>query len=178
MRIARTLAGLVLVGGLATACGDDGGRGDATGAPDDASKDDFCQVIEELPGDGDPSQDDVDEWADKLADTGTPEDIDDDARHGFEVLVAAIEDTDVDDIGEDSTFDDVVKDADDRVDVSKFVAYFTSECSGLDLPTELPSDLPTELPTEGLPSDFPSEMTELPSEFPTDLLTIPSDFTT
>jgi hypothetical protein len=94
------------------------------------------------------------------------------------VLVAAIEDTDVDDIGEDSTFDDVVKDADDRVDVSKFVAYFTSECSGIDLPTELPSDLPTELPTEGLPSDFPSEMTELPSEFPTDLLTIPSDFTT
>lgn len=169
MRIAHMVAGLVLVGGMATACGDD-----SSDAPEDASKDDFCNLLEEAPTADKPSQDDVDEWVDKLKDTGTPDDIDDDARHGFEVLVGAIDDADVDDIDDESTFEDLVKDSGDRKDVEKFFVYYAKKCAGAD---DLPSDLPTELPSD-LPTELPSDLTELPSDFPTSLLTIPSDFQT
>jgi hypothetical protein len=167
--MAQMVAGLVLVGGMVTACGDD-----ASDAPDDASKDDFCKVLEEAPTDEKPSQDDVDDWADKLRDTGTPEGIDDDARHGFEVLIEALDDVDVDDIDEDDGFDDVVKDSGDRKDVEKLFVYLASECSGLgdDVPTELPTDdVPTELPTDDLPSDLPSDIPSLPSGLPSDFPT-------
>lgn len=170
MRIAHMVAGLVLVGGMATACGDDG-----SDAPEDASKDDFCSVIEAAPSDEKPSQDDVDEWADKLKDTGTPDGIDDDARHGFEVLVEALDDVDVDEIDEGDSFDDVVEDSGDRKDVEKFFLYYASECSEADsVPSELPTDdFPTDLPTDDLPSDLPSDVptlpSGLPSDFPTDI---------
>ena len=174
MRLAHMLAGLVLVGGVATACGDD-----ADDAPDDASKDDFCSVIEEAPTEEKPSQEDVDEWADKLKDTGTPDDIPDDARNGYEVLVDALEDVDVDDIDDGGNIEDFVEDADDREDVDAFFRYLASECVDLgeDLPTDLPTDdLPRELPTDDLPSGLPSGIpSELPSGLPSDF---PTDFTT
>jgi len=169
MRIARMLAGLVLVGGMATACG--GGSSDA---PDDASTDDFCEAFESAPTDDKPSQDDVDEWVDKMKDAGTPDDIGDDERHGFEVLVDAIDDADVDDIEDTTSFEDVVEDDDDRADVTKFFAYYGKTCVDLGgLPTEFPSEFPSDFPTE-TPSGFPTELpsgfpTEMPSGFPTDM---------
>lgn len=76
---------------------------------------------------------------DKLKDAGTPDDIDDDERHGFE---------------------DVVEDEDDRAEVTKFFNYFAETCVGL--PTDTPTGLPSEFPTD-LPSDIPTDSTELPS---------------
>jgi hypothetical protein len=155
MRIARTLAGLVLVGTMATACG-----GDGSDAPDDASENDFCEAVEAAPTDAKPSQDDVDEWVDKLKDAGTPDDIDDDGRHGFEVLVEALEDADVDDIEENASIEDVVEDEGDRADVTKFFTYFAETCA--DLPTDTPTGLPSEFPTD-LSPDIPTDSSELPS---------------
>jgi len=122
MRRLLAAAGLVLVAGTLAACG---------GPPDDAAKGDFCKAIAAAPTDEKPSQDDVDEWHDELNDTGTPEDIDDDARDGFEVLVDALDEVDADDIGEDgSGYEDVVKDSDDRKNVEKFFAYVAETCAG------------------------------------------------
>ena len=121
MRRLLAAAGLVLVAATMTACG---------GPPEDASKDDFCKAIEAAPTDDKPSQDDVDNWVDELKDTGTPGGIDDDARNGFEVLVDALDEADVDDLDEEASFEDVVKDSDDRKDVEKFLAYYGKTCAG------------------------------------------------
>jgi len=67
---------MLLVAGTTAACG----------APDDASKEDFCDAIHGL----DKAGDDFDENKDafeELASTGTPEGISDDGREGFEILV-------------------------------------------------------------------------------------------
>jgi hypothetical protein len=121
MRRLLAAVGLVLVAGTMTACG---------GPPDDASKKDFCKAIEAAPTDDKPSQDDVDEWVDELKDTGTPGDIADDERNGFEVLVDALDDADVDDLDDGSSLEDVVKDSEDRKDVEKFFAYYGKTCAG------------------------------------------------
>ena len=93
-RLAATSAGL-LVGGLATACG--GG----SGAPADASKDDFCSAQSSLFTDLDLTDPEVElptekemadamhSWAEKIEDVGTPENISDEARAGFEETVEA-----------------------------------------------------------------------------------------
>jgi len=174
MGIAKVLAGLVLVGGLATACG--GGGSDA---PDDASKDDFCEAFEAAPTDEKPSQDDVDEWVDAMKDAGTPDGISEDERHGFEVLVDAVDDADVDDLEDTSSFEDVVEDKDDRKDVEKFFAYYAKTCADLgDLPTDIPTDFPTDIPTD-FPTDIPTDIpSDLPTEIPTSFSDFPTDFPT
>jgi hypothetical protein len=121
MRRLLAAAGLVLVAGTMTSCG---------GAPDDASKEDFCKSFESAPTEAKPSQDDVDKWVDKLNDTGTPKGISDDERNGFEVFVDALDNADVDDLDEDSKFEDVVKDKGDRKDVEAFFAYYGKTCAG------------------------------------------------
>ena len=122
MRRLLAAAGLVLVAGTMTECGS---------PPDDASKGDFCKAISAAPTDEKPSQDDVDKWHDELNDTGTPKDIGDDERNGFEVLVDALDEVDADEIGDDETnFEDVVKDSGDRKDVEKFFTYVAKTCAG------------------------------------------------
>ena len=101
----------------------------ARAAPGAASESDFCQAIEAAPTDDKPSQDDVDKWTEELKDTGTPDGIGDDERHGYEVLVDALDDVDVDDLGDDTKFEDVVKDAGDRKDVEAFFAYYGKTCA-------------------------------------------------
>ena len=160
MRIALAAAGLVLVGGMTTACGGAGS------APDDASDKDFCKALKGVPTGEDSSQEDLDKWVSTLKDTGTPKGISDDERKGFEVLVDALDDVDVDDVKDNSDFEDLVKDSGDLKNATKFSAYYEKTCTG-DLPTDVPTELPSDLPT-GLPSDFPSG---LPTEFPTSLLT-------
>jgi hypothetical protein len=170
MRIGLVAAGLVLVGGMATACGDD-----ADNAPDSASKEDFCKAMESAPDEGKPSQDDVDKWAEELKEAGTPKDISDDQRHGYEVLIDALDDADVDDFDDNTSFEDVVEDKDDREDVTKFFGYWFKTCND-EIPTELPTDVPTELPTDL--TELPTDLTELPTEFPTSLPTeFPTDMT-
>lgn len=119
----RLLAGasLVLVAGMTAACG---------GPPEDASKDDFCKAMQDQPKSEKPSQDEVDDYIEKLEDTGTPEGIPDDARQGFETWVDVIGDIDVDDDEADiekQIEDDV--DKDDEKNVEALFEYVTKTCS-------------------------------------------------
>ena len=87
----------LLVGAATSACGGGGAGG---GAPTDASEKEFCQtqssLLEdlmpadmtnpELPSD-EKMAEAVQDWATKIEEVGTPEDISDDARKGFEAIV-------------------------------------------------------------------------------------------
>jgi len=75
----------VLAALLLTGCG---------GSPDDASAEDFCEAWTENGN----TVEEVHEAAETLEDVGTPEDIEDSARDGFEVFVDALADVDQDDI--------------------------------------------------------------------------------
>ena len=100
-RTGLVAAGAVLALGGLTACGgsdgSDGGGGDGSAdAPADATKDEFCEAFTDLydkvlagSGSGD-SSDTVKafkEWAGDMKEVGTPSEMPDDARHGFEVFV-------------------------------------------------------------------------------------------
>ena len=88
---------VLLIGVAASACGGGGAGG---GAPTDASEKEFCQtqssLLEdlmpadmsnpELPSDEQMAKA-VKDWAKKIEDVGTPDDISDDARKGFEAIV-------------------------------------------------------------------------------------------
>ena len=95
IRARLTLIGAVLlVGAVTSACGEGGG------APTDASKDGFCEAAHslmsdllpedlstpELPSDEDMAQA-VKDWGSRMEEVGTPDDIPDDARKGFETVV-------------------------------------------------------------------------------------------
>jgi len=102
-RLTMTTAAL-LVGAAASACG--GG----SGAPSDASEKDFCQtqasLLEDLlPDDmtnpevpsGKEMAEAVKGWGEKLEAVGTPEDIPEDARKGFEAVVKQADEINADD---------------------------------------------------------------------------------
>ncbi|RYP88714.1 hypothetical protein EKO23_02195 [Nocardioides guangzhouensis] len=142
MRVALVGAGMVLMAGMLAGCGDD--------APENASKEDFCDAFEAVGSAGD----DFDKGKERLQDlkdTGTPEDIPDDAREGFDILLGVVEDADsadeVDKAAEDLSKEDTKK-------VEAFTTYTIKKCTDLgDLPSEMPSDMPTELPSD-IPSDL------------------------
>lgn len=173
----RSLAGagaaVVLLAGM-TACGGD--------SPDDASKDDFCDAMEKVINEADDFDKTKDAVAD-LADVGTPDDMDDDARDGFELLVDAYDDADDEDELEKAE-DDLDSDEEDQSDA--FGKYYLDKC-GSQMPSGLPSDMSTDMPTDiptGLPSDLPSDIpttlpSDLPTEIPSDLLSdLPSELLT
>lgn len=156
MRIALVAASLALVGGMSVGCGS---------PPEDASEKDFCKAMDASPDGDEPSQDDIDDWVDELEDTGTPDDISDSARDGFELMLDALEDVDVDELKEAENPEDIVEGKGDQEDVRAFYEYYVKTC--IDERGELPADLPSDLP-----SDFPSDMmSEMPSDFPSDLPT-------
>ncbi len=123
-------------------------------SPDDASEKDFCDafggVFDTLfaaDADG-PTEDqwkDVQDAVAELEDTGTPKDISDDERNGFEVFTEAVADADYDDI-KDSNGDELPGvDKDDQADGEAFIAYGTKTCpDALGIPTDLPTDIPTQ----------------------------------
>ena len=163
MRIALVGAGLALMAGGLTACG---GSGDD--APGDASSEDFCGSFAKVSRSGDDFDKTKDAFQD-LKDTGTPDNMPDDAREGFEILTDIATNADSE---KDATKKAEDLSADDEKKVTKFIAYTAKECSDAlsDLASDLPSDLPTDLPTE-LPSDLPTEIpSELLSDIPSDLL--------
>lgn len=180
----RIAAGVMLLGGMSTACGDE-----ADDTPDDPSTAEFCGAMEAGPDDGRPSQDELDDWVDELRNTGTPADLTEDERNGFESIVEAMDDADVDDFDEESQLEDLVRDEDDREDAEKFFTYYVRTCAAIqtpsDWPSEVRSDRPTVGPTEAPPGEgaeqpsiLPSKRpptggTKLPSGFPSDLFTMP-----
>ncbi|MCD4532938.1 hypothetical protein LRP67_02430 [Nocardioides sp. cx-169] len=128
MKIALLAASLVLVGGTATACG---------GAPTDASKEDFCasftKINESASGSAgeEPTKDDIKKVKDAVKDfeeTGTPEDIPDDAREGFEIFTEAVADIDDDASAKDLDELDSIS-GDDEKKFDAFGEYVTETCA-------------------------------------------------
>lgn len=149
-RLTMTTAAL-LVGAVASACGGGGG----SGAPSDASESDFCGtysgLLEDLlPDDMTnpevPSNEDMAEavkgWGANLEEVGTPEDIPDDARKGFEAVVQQAKDINAEDFtiekleeleqgGEDAS-------AEVKEQASAFSDYLTDTCGNPMDDLELP----------------------------------------
>ena len=145
---------VLLIGAAASACG--GGAGG--GAPTDASEKEFCQtqssLLEdllpedmanpELPSDEQMAEA-VKDWGSKLEEVGTPEDIPDDARKGFEAVVEQADEIDASDFsiekleeleagGKDAS-------AEAKKQAAAFEKYLTDTCGNpldnLDMP-EMP----------------------------------------
>ncbi|MCW2774625.1 MAG: hypothetical protein JWN91_2951 [Nocardioides sp.] len=175
MRAAVTVAGMALVLGGLTGCGGgSGGGGGGASAPDDASKKDFCAafngfyekvVSQATDADSASMIKALKEWAGDIEDVGTPSEMPEEARHGFELFIAAANDIDDDATLEDlQIIGDDLSDADQK-DGQAFSDWTTDNCP-LDIPglpdaSDLPSDLPTGL--SDLPSDLPTDPSELES---------------
>lgn len=149
-RLTMTTAAL-LVGAVASACGGGGG----SGAPSDASESDFCDTqtslfADLLPDDMTnpevPSNEEMAEavkgWGEKLEEVGTPQDIPDDARQGFEAVVQEAKEIDAEDFtiekleeleqgGEDAS-------AEVKEQASAFSDYLTETCGDPMEDLELP----------------------------------------
>jgi hypothetical protein len=145
-RPAAAVGAAVLLAFSLTACGG--------GAPDDASEDDFCEVVLDEPGE---DADSINKWGDELEEVGTPEDIPEDAREGFEILVDLAKDVDDDDLENENFIDEFS--GEDQEKFAAYSAYLAETCIG-DLPTDVPSDL-TDIPTEL--SDLPTDLSDLPT---------------
>ncbi|MEP9362852.1 hypothetical protein ABLE68_07805 [Nocardioides sp. CN2-186] len=174
-RAALTIAsGALLLSGL-TACGGSDGGGSGSAAPDDASKDDFCTAFNGLyekvmadmtSADTSKAIAAFKDWAADMKKVGTPDDMPEDARRGFEVFVDAAAKID-----DDATVDDLQNLGDDLSQADQdagdtFGNWASDNCpSGLPtddasaLSSAIPSDLPSDLPTD--PSELESMMSEL-----------------
>ena len=135
-RAAATAAGAVLVLGATAACGSN----DASGAPTSASTEDFCNVNKQFDDKTTPK-----EVVDKFKEVGTPKDMTDSERHGFEVLMDRL--SKLPDDAKESDYQAMEKDVSgqDKADIQAFIGYEAKTCMGVDM-----SDMPTpSLPTEG-----------------------------
>lgn len=135
-RAAGAAGAAVLLALSLSACGDS-----ASDAPDDASTDDFCGAYnattstEEDASDSD-KVDEAHEQAEKLIEVGTPEDISDDAREGFEILVDAVADIGEDDVdnitnaeSQDAFREAIGASEDDFEKVIAFLTYANETCA-------------------------------------------------
>lgn len=113
MKHALLAASLVLVAGATVGCGDGDTSDSEAGAPTDASTEDFCGTFEDFYDEvrelgADAKDEDVVKAlkgiGEKLDEVGTPEDISDDAREGFELTVEAI-----DGLEDDASQEDIAK---------------------------------------------------------------------
>ncbi len=152
MKSALLAASLVLVGGTALGCS---GGGGGAGAPTDASEEDYCAGYQSLFDDMSTMADATDaeiiaqikDWAATMEETGTPEDMPEDARAGFETTMTLI--NDLDDDAQQEDFEKIDEDLseDETAQVDEFDTYTTDTCgSPMDnlevpeIPTETPSD--------------------------------------
>jgi hypothetical protein len=156
----------LVFGGLTGCGGDDGG---SSSAPDDASKTDFCEAFngfyEKVVSQATESADSsamikaLKEWAGDIEDVGTPSEMPEDARHGFELFIEAAKDIDDNASIEDlQNIGDDLSDADQK-DGQAFSDWTTDNC---------PLDIPGLPDASDLPSDLPSDLSDLPSDLPTD----------
>jgi hypothetical protein len=140
IRTRLTLASAaLLVGTVTSACG-------AGGAPTDASQDDFCgaanslltdlvpddsSTAPEMPSDEDMAQA-IKDWGAEMEEVGTPEDISDEAREGFEGVIEQAKDIDADDFSEENLEElaqggsDASQEEQDQAEA--FGAYVTETC--------------------------------------------------
>ena len=151
MKSALLAASLVLVGGTALGCGGGGGGG----APTDASEEDYCASYQSLFDDMSTMADATDEeiiaqikdWATTMEETGTPEDMPEDARAGFETTMTLI--NDLDDDAKQEDFEKIDEDLteDETAQVDEFDTYTTDTCGSPMDNLEVPES-PTETPSQ------------------------------
>ncbi len=130
LKPALSIAGLVLAASSLTACGDGG-------SPDDASTKDFCagfsgldDAMSEFDPTGKPEEAIklLQTEVQKIVDTGTPKDISDDARDGFEVTTQTILDLDADSSLEElGKLDEKISD-DEKDQADAFQDYLSETC--------------------------------------------------
>jgi len=128
-RVAAVSAPVLLALSL-TACG-----GGGSGAPDDASAEDFCATFLEISTVEDGA--DIKDFGEKLEEVGTPEDINEDERAGFEVFVEALSEVD-----DDASIDDIEEpdiSEEDDANGDAFLEYASTTCAD-----QIPDELPTE----------------------------------
>lgn len=182
-RPAAAIGAAALLAFSLAACGGDSGGSSGGDSPANASKDDFCSALKDAyqPLAGIEDEPTEDQWRsfqdsiDKLSGVGTPDDISDDARVGFDAFVKAVGDTDYEEAKDyaGDTFPGVDKGDEDKV--VEFLTYSETTCPDV---FGVPSDIPTEL--SDLPSDLPTDLSDIPtdlSDIPSDLLSDLSDLT-
>ena len=141
MRTALTLAGAaLLLGGLVGCGGSDSGGSDDAGMPTGATTEEFCGNFSDLqtslstmdptsaPSDAIGALQDA---ADNMAATGTPDDISDEERSGLEATITAIQG-----LGDDATMDDITNlestlSDTEKSDAEAFDAYLKKTCPEL-----------------------------------------------
>lgn len=138
MRTTRAgAAGLVLLAGLVTACGGGGEAGaGGEGAPGDASRQEFCEAYAGLfadfgaidPDDTGAGIEAFQAWADDMRQVGTPEDIPEDARRGFTVVLDSISEIDPDATEEELAALGEDLSQGDQDSGQAFVEYATETC--------------------------------------------------
>lgn len=125
MRTTTSAAGLLLLAGFLAGCGGDS-------APTDATEAQFCDTYGSLvermaemnPEDPSTGIRAMKDWADAMQETGTPEDMPDDAREGFERMVESIRGID-----EDATLQELEQLGEDISETGEaFGTYATETC--------------------------------------------------
>ncbi len=107
------------------------------GAPDDAGAEEFCATWTDGRGG---TVDEVHASAERLEEVGTPEDVDDAARAGFEVFVDALSEVDRDDLesleqaaADESSLAEIYGITEDEAaDIMAFFEYANGTCSEAD----------------------------------------------
>lgn len=155
MKSALLAASLVLVGGTALGCS----GGGSEGAPTDATEEDYCASYQSLFDDMSTMTDATDaeiiaqikDWATTMEETGTPEEMPEDARAGFETTISLI--NDLDDDAQQEDFEKIDEDLTDEetAQVDEFDTYTTDTCGSpmdnLEVP-EIPTETPSETPSQ------------------------------
>ncbi len=178
LRRGAAAASLALMASL-TACG--GGNGGGSSAPDNASTDDFCGGFNSLfekvlaqatSGDSSAMITALKDWAADMEKIGTPGDMPDDARHGFELFIDQAQKLDENaSLADLQNLGDDFSDA-DQADGEAFGTWTEENCpldlpgiDGSDLPSIDPSDLPSVDPSamESMMSELESQMSDLAS---------------
>jgi len=138
MKLGLVAASLILVAGGAVGCGDDGGGGGLTGN-DAPSTDDFCGALKDFQDDfseADPTKDlkgyiqSLKDAAEKLEEVGTPDDMSDDAKEGFDITIETIKGLD-----EDATLEELAGigevSEEDQKKIDALDDYIAKECPDL-----------------------------------------------
>lgn len=152
-RTTTTAGALAALALLLAGCGGDGG-GAATDAPSDASRTDFCEAYTqgflEAMGDIDPEASEQEQaeaivaslktFAEDMAEVGTPADMSEEAREGFELTLSSIEDLDADDLQDEEAMAELEDQlsGDDKAAAEALNSYVTANCDfgPADIPTE------------------------------------------
>ncbi|WP_309649265.1 hypothetical protein [Nocardioides sp.] len=137
------------------------GGGGASGAPTDASQDEFCEkyttgflnAFEEIDPEASEQEqaeailESLKTWADDMSEVGTPDDMSDEARDGFELTIESIQDLNADDLQDEEAMAELEDElsGDDKEAAAALQTYVTDNCDFGGLPggLEAPS-LPAE----------------------------------